>query len=254
MDFSEELEGEDTFEEKEGVKETIRTLRNNINNLRHLLPVRGNEKSIIIVKEPSLIHVGQDGKDTLAHLREIQIENREKYDFIVPYINTVAGIDDIKFKDSGSNTSECFATNKLTKAETLIGTFGFGVSQCLPIFVQGVMTPQFSSLMVEQPEAQLNPTAQLELGSFFVDLWKKYKVGSIIETHSDNILLRIRRCIANGNLQPEDVSVAFFDFDPDKEQPIIKNLDITQDGSIDELPLEFFGKNLEEVLKMGAGE
>ena len=255
LDFSEELEREDNAEEREAIKETIRTLRNNINNLRHLLPVRGDEKSVIIVKDPPLIHVGQNGKYTLPHLRKIQTENKEKYDFIIPYINKVTGIDKIDFKNSESNTPECFATNKLTKANTLIGSFGFGVSQCLPIFVQGVLTPQYSSLIVEQPEAQLHPSAQLELGSFFANLWKKYQVGSVIETHSDNILLRLRRLIASGTLTTSDVSVVFFDFDEKKEKPIVKNLDIKEDGSIgEELPFEFFGENVKEVLEMGAGK
>ena len=115
------------------------------------------------------------------------------------------------------------------------------------------MAPQ-TTLMVEQPEAQLHPTAQLELGSFFADLWKKRKVGSIIETHSDNILLRLRRLIAIRELSPEDVSVAFFTFDEDNENmPIIKNLDINEDGSMEAgLPLEFFGANVMEGLRLGA--
>ena len=115
------------------------------------------------------------------------------------------------------------------------------------------MAPQ-TTLMVEQPEAQLHPTAQLELGSFFADLWNKRKVGSIIETHSDNILLRLRRLIARRELSPEDVSVAFFTFDEDnKNMPIIKNLDIYEDGSMEAgLPLEFFGANVIEGLRLGA--
>ena len=74
----------------------------------------------------------------------------------------------------------------------------------------------YTQLMIEQPEAQLHPTAQLELGSYFADIWKERRVGSIIETHSGNILLRLRRLIANGSLNPEDVSVAFFDIEEGK--------------------------------------
>ena len=256
LDFSKELETEEESTEKEATKDIIKTLRDNINNLRHLLPVRGDEKSIIIVRDPPLIHVGQNGKYTLAHLQKIKSSDKDKYDFIRRYMKEVAGINEIDFKKSeSSDTSECFATNRLTKAKTLIGNFGFGVSQCLPIFVQGALMPAHSSLMIEQPEVQLHPTAQLELGSFFKDLWNKYKVGSIIETHSENILLRLRRLIAREELQPEDVSIAFFDFDDKNKQPIIKELNINKDGSMEEgLPIEFFGKNLEEVLGIGAGE
>ena len=116
--------------------------------------------------------------------------------------------------------------------------------------------PPMTSLVVEQPEAQLHPTAQLEMGSFFADLWKERNVGSIIETHSDNILLRLRRLIANGTLPAKDVSVAYFTHDEEKENmPVIKNLDIEKDGSMEKgLPMEFFGADLAEGLKLGARE
>ena len=114
--------------------------------------------------------------------------------------------------------------------------------------------PPHTSLMVEQPEAQLHPTAQLELGSFFADLWIQRKVGSIIETHSRNILLRLRRLIARGELSHEDVTVAFFTVDEqDRNMPIVKNLDINEDGSMEAgLPMEFFGADIMEGLKIGA--
>ena len=60
-----------------------------------------------------------------------------------------------------------------TGAKTNISNFGFGVSQSIPIFIQGARMAPYTTLMVEQPEAQVHPTAQLELGSFFADLWKK---------------------------------------------------------------------------------
>ena len=114
------------------------------------------------------------------------------------------------------------------------------------------MAPK-TTLMVEQPEAQLHPTAQLELGSFFAGLWNQREVASIIETHSDNILLRLRRLIANGELSHEDVSVAFFSFNEDSNMPIIKNLDINEDGSMQAgLPMEFFGADILEGLELGA--
>ena len=111
-----------------------------------------------------------------------------------------------------------------------------------------------TTLMIEQPEAQLHPTAQLEMGSYFADLWKLRKVGTILETHSGNILLRLRRLIAKGELSHKDVSVAFFNFDEERGNvATIKNLDIGEDGSIQPgLPMEFFGADVIEGLQLGA--
>ncbi len=181
-------------------------------------------------------------------------EKHDRYDFILPHIRSVAAIDSIKFRTSSGYLSRALAKNQTTGAEVLIADFGFGVSQCLPIFVQGAVMAPYTSLMVEQPEAQLHPTAQLELGSFFADLWNKRKVGFIIETHSDNILLRLRRLIARGDLSHQDVSVAFFTFDEERgNMPMVKNLDIYENGWMQAgLPMEFFGENVVEALHLGA--
>ena len=108
-------------------------------------------------------------------------------------------------------------------------------------------------LMVEQPEAQLHPTAQLEMGSFFAELWSKRKVMSLIETHSSQIVLRLRRLVANGSLSPTDVSLAYIHVSDDG-MPAIKNLDINDAGNLEKgLPMEFFGADVLESMQMGLG-
>jgi len=79
-------------------------------------------------------------------------------------------------------------------------------------------------------------------------------VGSIIETHSSNILLRLRRLIAKGDLSCRDVTVAYFTIDDENgDMPVVKNLDINDDGSMEAgLPMEFFGADVVEGLRLGA--
>jgi predicted ATPase len=125
---------------------------------------------------------------------------------------------------------------------------------CRAMHVQGQL------LLVEQPEAQLHPTAQLELGTFFATLWKERRAPTIVETHSANILLRLRKLIAQGALRASDVTIAYFDVGRvtlQRGKPIktvvVSNLDINSDGTLGEgLPMEFFGADLIEALRMGA--
>jgi len=234
--------------------ELLGTLRYQINSIRHLSAVRDESQRVILASPPPGEYVGQRGQYALPHLQQIMEQGEEGLEFVLPHLDNVAGIDHVSFKSSLGYVSRCYARNKTTRANVPIADYGFGVSQCLPIFVQGAIMSPYTSLMVEQPEAQLHPTAQLEMGSFFADLWKKRNVGSIIETHSDNILLRLRRLIAKGKLSHEDVSVAFFAFDEDNgNMPIVRNLDINEDGSMQPgLPMEFFGADVIEGLKLGA--
>lgn len=231
------------------------SIRSQLNSIRHLPPVRAEAQRVIIASHPPSEHVGSKGEYALPHLQTMITQRDDRYDFLLPYLQGIAGIADVTFKTTG-NVSQAIATNKTTGAEALIADYGFGVSQCVPILVQGAIMSPNSVLMVEQPEAQLHPTAQLELGSYFADLWTQRQVGSIIETHSDNILLRIRRLIARGDLNSRDVSVAFFTFDEQNgNMPIVKNLDIDENGSMEAgLPMEFFGADILEGLQLGVGE
>lgn len=234
--------------------ELINTLRTQINSISHLSPVRDESQRVILISHPPRGYVGQRGQYALPHLQQMVTEEKENYEFIRPHLERVASIESVEFKTTEGYLSRAFAKSKTTGGNVLLADYGFGVSQCLPIFVQGAIMAPHTSLMVEQPEAQLHPTAQLELGSFFANLWTERQVGSIVETHSSNILLRLRRLIARGELSHTDVSVAFFANDEDnKNMPVIKNLEINEDGSMERgLPMEFFGADVIEGLNLGA--
>lgn len=253
-----EVSGEirDAFARFVALREIIYDVRYEVNALRHLTPVRAEAQRVIVAGPPPIDNVGQSGENTLPHLHRMITEQPSRYDFLLPHLQRVAGISGVEFKTSTRPrwVSQAFAKNKATGAKVHIADYGFGVGQCLPIFVQGAIMPADTTLMVEQPEAQLHPTAQLELGSYFADLWRQRRVGSVIETHSDNILLRLRRLVAKGELAPEDISVAYFTFNADnRNMPAVKNLDINRDGSLAAgLPMEFFGADIIEGLQLGA--
>ena len=231
----------------------VRNLRREIHSIQHLSPVREESQRVILASLPPVNNVGQRGQYALPHLQKVVSEHKDGYKFISRHILSVTGISGITFKTSSGYVSRALARNETTGADVLIADYGFGVGQCLPILVQGAIMAPRTTLMVEQPEAQLHPMAQLELGSFFADLWTQRQVGSIIETHSDNILLRLRRLIARGELSHEDVSVAFFTIDGDSNMPTVKNLDINEDGTMQPgLPMEFFGADIMEGLQLGA--
>ena len=73
-----------------------------------------------------------------------------------------------------------------------ISDVGFGISQVLPIIVQGFLSVKGSLTMIEQPEIHLHPKMQAELADLFIDIVdshtrKRKKVHPnkylLIETH-----------------------------------------------------------------------
>ncbi|MCY4229053.1 MAG: AAA family ATPase [Gammaproteobacteria bacterium] len=199
--------------------------------------------------------VGQDGRFALHHLWNLHEDGgQNEMDFVSQYMEKVLDVTDIRFTDpKDGDLSQCMANNQNTRANNNLADFGHGVSQCFPIFVQGALMPPYSTLICEQPESQIHSSAQLELGQYFADLWTNRKVASIIETHSDSILLRLRRLISTGKLQASDVSVVYLSVDSiDNEQSVsVRNLGIESDGSMEDgLPMEFFHPNIWELLEM----
>ncbi len=229
----------------------VDALAQHINAIRHISPVKQDlARTIDVSANIPTDYVGKNGEYTLHHLWKFNSEeNQEKYKFIRPHMKNIVDIDDIVF-NTLEDLAQYNARNKKTGEHANISDFGFGVSQCLPILVQGAIMNQNTTLIVEQPEAQVHPTAQLEMSSFFADLWKKRKVRSIIETHSSNIILRLRKLVADGKLKHEDISVAFFDIENGKVT--INNLDINENGTMEDgLPMEFFGADIKEGLELG---
>lgn len=88
---------------------------------------------------------------------------------------------------------------------------GYGVSQVLPLVVEGIISAEEGLLLIQQPEVHLHPRAQAALGSLFVELVAKDAKQFVIETHSDYIVDRIRMEIANGKLPTELVVILYLE-------------------------------------------
>ena len=86
---------------------------------------------------------------------------------------------------------------------------GYGLSQILPIIVQGLMTPRGGTFVVVDPEVHLHPQVQGILVDFFIELVERGR-KVVVETHSDHIVTRLRRRIAERKVSPEkDVNLCY---------------------------------------------
>ena len=121
---------------------------------------------------------------------------------------------------------------------------GVGTSQLLPILVQGLIASEGSTLMLEQPEIHLHPRVQADLADFFVEVTRR-SVGVIVETHSEHLIARIQRRIAEASLDPKQVAVYFVT--PSPEGSRIEQVHINEYGQIPTAPQGFFEEGFEET-------
>lgn len=122
---------------------------------------------------------------------------------------------------------------------------GFGISQVLPVIIQGFLSSNNSLTMVEQPEIHLHPKMQADLSDLFIEIVKGKKFKKlVIETHSEYLLRRLRRRIAeNKDITFEDVAICVFYMEKEAQISQVKILDIKDKGYF-EWPKEFYGGEL----------
>ena len=111
---------------------------------------------------------------------------------------------------------------------------GFGVSQVLPLIAQCYYAPEGSILIFENPEAHLHPKAQSELADVFVDVVKNRKVQIILESHSEHLLLRLMRRIAEEEISADQTAFHFCEIDNGNSRA--EQLKVDEYGNISNWP------------------
>jgi predicted ATPase len=130
-----------------------------------------------------------------------------------------------------------------------IANMGEGVSQLLPIIASIVMLDEWHAVLVEQPEIHLHPAAQADLGDLMIaGIGKSKKRQVIVETHSEHLLLRVRRRIAEGKLNPGDVAVLYVEKPGGASR--IRHLTLDESGNFDDWPAGFFDEAYQEALQL----
>lgn len=233
-------------------------VRADILRLRHIGPLRIDASRVAAISEPPSNSVGANGEYTIPMLASLAAPfhpNKrwasQRLRFIQDSLARIAGVSKVQVEmlyDTLATTAT--GTNALTRVNHFLADFGTGVGQVLPVLVQGAVMHEGDTLLVEQPESQLHPTAQLEVGTALVQLWHRFHVPSIIETHSENIVLRLRTLVREAQLNPNDVSIAWVSTSKSGD-PQLQQIEIESNGGLKPgLPMSFFGQDIAEALKL----
>lgn len=125
-----------------------------------------------------------------------------------------------------------------------LSSVGFGVSQIAPVIVQGFLSRPNSAMVIEQPEIHLHPSAQADLGDLFIQFLEDKK-QMFIETHSQHLLYRLLRRIAEGVLPPSELRV--YVVSRTSKGSHIEKLNLDDRGRITNWPMGFFEEGYEET-------
>jgi predicted ATPase len=130
-------------------------------------------------------------------------------------------------------------------AEVLITDVGFGVSQILPVITLCYYAPEGSTLLLEQPEIHLHPKVQAGLADVLVDAIKTRNIQIILESHSEHLLRRLQRRVAEEKIQPDQAALYFCSMENGESCLTPLGLDLY--GTIENWPKDFFGDDFGEI-------
>lgn len=120
-----------------------------------------------------------------------------------------------------------------------VAAVGVGVSQVLPVLVMGLAAEPGSLLLLEQPELHLHPAVQQRLGDFLMACVNGGR-QVIVETHSDHLLTRIRRRVAEDSSDRMVGSVGIVFTERSDGATRFRRLTTNRYGGLDEWPQGFF--------------
>ncbi len=145
----------------------------------------------------------------------------------------------------GSNRWQAKVKTRKGASDVFLTDVGFGVSQVLPVITLLQYVPEGSTVIFEQPEIHLHPLAQAGLADAIIQAAVYRDVQVIFESHSEHLLLRLQRRIAEEKIESDDIRLYFCDAPKGKSQIVPLEVDLL--GNIGNWPDRFMGDAFTET-------
>lgn len=195
---------------------------------------------------PALL-ASRDSKDMVQRGRGRGHKNQTVEECVAEWLKKMGLIHSFRLTSIAENRKDYELRVQKTpqSPEVLITDVGFGISQILPVLVLCYYAPKNSILIFEQPEIHLHPAVQYILADVFIDAVKTRQVQIIIESHSEHLLLRLQRRIAEEEFESNDAALYFTEFRDDQSH--LTPLTMDSLGNVTNWPKDFFGDQMGEI-------
>ena len=123
---------------------------------------------------------------------------------------------------------------------------GYGVHSLLPIIRAISLADAPSIFLLQHPEVHVHPVAQAQLAQYMAEGPHDY----MIESHSDHLLDRLRLCVMDGVLHPNELSILYFESNKEKTETRIFNIIVDAQGNVLDPPKSYRNFFLTETQRL----
>ncbi len=223
-------------------------------SIRYLGPLREYPRRNYAWQGKHTAGVGQHGEDMVTALFSGRIQLRSIEEEIPKWLERLDLIHSYRLNPLTHTEKDYeFLVRKYKDGpEVRLTDVGFGVSQVLPVLVLCYYVPEGSILILEQPEAHLHPKVQSELADLLIEVVKKRNLQIILESHSENLIVRLMRRIAEEEISNKDTAFYFCKMNEGTSE--IDKLIFDDYGNIENWPENFFGDATGDLIEKTMAE
>ena len=209
-------------------------LRKFASDLNYLLPLRAVPSRQMLIQPDKSIKLGNSGENVYKLLYQSYFSNDKKLSEKVNKWLKLFGYT-YEWNELKPNYGEFMLVDIETGHKINIVDVGFGISQILPVIVAACKNEK-GYLPIDSPEAHLHSKIQGVVGDLLIDAARNRKV--IVETHSENIMLRVQKRIVEQNDINKDFAKIYFIYESDGEA-VCKQIQFDEYGDFVDSPKEF---------------
>ena len=203
-------------------------------------------------------NVGQRGERTMDALLAATVRNEKRslgykkrrktfQEMIARWLRELGLIHEFHLAEiaPGTNLYRAEVQMSGSSVTTSLTDVGFGISQVLPVLVLLYYVPENSTVLMEQPEIHLHPAVQSGLADVMLSVAAVRNVQIIVESHSEHLMRRLQRRVAEQQASPDDVRLYFISANQGRAQ--LADLALNEWGEIENWPQKFFGDEMGEL-------
>lgn len=196
-----------------------------------------------------LSRVGYRGENTAAILLDSYLDGQVLFNEVSAWYHDNMDGQILDFARNGEETGSYSLIVKRGKAKVNLADVGEGTNQVLPVITQSYMNTADLTI-IEQAGLHLHPSAHAHVAYRIAEAAKQSGKKFIVESHSENFVLGLRKLVALKQLSPEDVAIYYIDHDG--ESATAQLYEIEKDGSMKDWPTGVFAEDfqlLKEISK-----